>query len=134
MDVNTRDADGTPVLNVAIRAEQTECISWLLDSGADINTVSEDRGYTPLMDAVWRGNEAVAQLLIERGAKMNTVNKEGQTMLVLAVGAGREKICRLLVENGEDPDVKDSMGMSAYEYAKLFRKNGIVELLGKYHK
>jgi hypothetical protein len=134
MDVNARDGEGTPMLNIATRNERIECITWLLDNGADINAVSTDRGYTALMDAVWRGNEDITQLLIKRGSKMNTVNKEGQTMLVLAVGAGREKICRMLVENGEDPDVKDSMGMSAYEYANLFKKGDIVKLLGKYHK
>jgi len=134
MDLNIRDGEGTPVLNIATRSEQTDCIIWLLKNGADINAVSEDRGYTALMDAVWRGNEEIAQLLINKGSKMNTVNKEGQTMLILAVGAGREKICRMLVEHGENPDVKDSMGMSAYEYAKLFKKNGIVELLEKYRK
>lgn len=134
MDVNVRDSEGTPMLNIATRNERMECISWLLDKGADINAVSNDRGYTALMDAVWRGNENITQLLIERGSKMNTVNKEGQTMLVLAVGAGREKICRMLVENGENPDVRDSMGMSAYEYAKLFKKSDIVGLLEKYHK
>ncbi len=134
MDVNTRDGEGTPMLNIATRSERMECISWLLENGADINAVSSDRGYTALMDAVWRGNEDITRLLIERGSKMNTVNKEGQTMLVLAVGAGREKICRMLVEHGENPDVRDSMGMSAYEYAKLFKKNDIVGLLEKYHK
>lgn len=134
MDVNVRDSEGTPLLNIATRNDRMECISWLLDNGADINAVSEDRGYTALMDAVWRGNENSTRLLIEKGSKMNTVNKEGQTMLVLAVGAGREAICRMLVENGENPDVRDSMGMSAYEYAKLFKKSDIVGLLEKYHK
>jgi uncharacterized protein len=134
MDMNVRDSAGTPMLNIATRNEQILCISWLLDNGADINAVSADRGYTALMDAVWRGNEDIARLLISRGSQMNMVNKEGQTMLVLAVGAGHEKICRMLVENGENPDVKDSMGMSAYEYAKLFKRRDIIELLEKYHK
>ncbi|MCK9169234.1 MAG: ankyrin repeat domain-containing protein [Treponema sp.] len=134
MNVNVRDGEGTPMLNVATRHEQKECIAWLLDNGADIDAVSADRGYTALMDAVWRGNEEITELLIKRGSKMNTVNKEGQTMLVLAVGAGHENICRMLVEHGENPDVKDSMGMSAYEYANLFKKGNIAGLLKKYHK
>ena len=134
MDVNSRDRDGTPMLNIATRNDQKECIGWLLDRGADINAVSLDRGYTALMDAVWRGNTETAELLIEKGAALNTVNKEGQTMLVLAVGAGRTELCRMLAEHGENPDVRDSMGMSAYEYAKLFQKKDIAELLEKYHK
>ena len=63
-----------------------------------------------------------------------TISKEGQSNLVLAVGADRVNICKLLVENGSDPDVKDSMGMSAYQYATLFKKEKIAEILKPFHK
>ena len=96
--------------------------------------ISEDRGYTAVMDAVWRGNEKITRYLIEKGAELNTINKEGQTNLVLAVGANRENIVKLLAENGADPDVKDMMGMSAYNYATLFKKQKLVDILKPYHK
>ncbi len=134
IDVNARDSLGTPMLNVAARADKLDMINWLLERGADINAVSEDRGYTALMDAVWRGNEEITRVLTERGAELNTVNKEGQTNLVLAVGADRIAICRILAEHGADPDIPDSMGMSAYGYANLFKKKEIVAVLEKYHK
>ena len=53
---------------------------------------------------------------------------------VLAVGANRENIVKLLAENGADPDVKDMMGMSAYNYATLFKKQRLVDILKPYHK
>ena len=134
IDVNARDSLGTPMLNVAARADKLEMVNWLLERGADINAVSEDRGYTALMDAVWRGNEEITRTLTERGAELNTVNKEGQTNLVLAVGADRVEICRILAEHGANPDIPDSMGMSAYGYANLFKKKEIVAILEKYHK
>lgn len=134
MDVNSLDCSGTPMLNIAVRNDRKECTAWLIDNGADINAASRDRGYTALMDAVWRGNYDIAKLLLDKGAAVNTVNKEGQTMLVLAVGAGKERLCSLLVEHGESPDIKDAMGMSAYEYAKLFKKDSIAAILEKYHK
>ena len=65
---------------------------------------------------------------------MNTISKEGQSNLVLAVGAGRENIVKLLAENGSDCDVKDMMGMSAYNYAVLFKKTRIVDILKPFHK
>lgn len=134
MDVNVRDVNGTPLLNVACRENQFNMVTWLLARDADINAVSSDRGYTALMDAVWKGSEELTEFLTENGADVNTVNKEGQTNLVLAVGASRTKICKILVEHGADPDVKDAMGMSAYEYAKLFKKQAILEVLEPYHK
>ncbi|MCQ2596857.1 MAG: ankyrin repeat domain-containing protein [Treponema sp.] len=134
MDINSRDAVGTPMLNLAVRTDNEEIVSWMIDNGAEINVSSEDRGYTPLMDAVWRGNKEITKFLIEHNAEVNTICKEGQSNLVIAVGAGKTEIVRLLAENGGDPDVKDAMGMSAYEYAVLFKKTEIVEILSPFHK
>ena len=134
IDVNSRDETGTPMLNIAIRNDNEDFAFELLNLGAEINAVSVDRGYTALMDAVWRGNETLTEFLVNKGAELNTINKEGQNNLVLAVGADRDKICKILVEHGADPDVKDMMGMSAYGYATLFRKQRLIEILQPYHK
>ncbi|MCQ2591699.1 MAG: ankyrin repeat domain-containing protein [Treponema sp.] len=134
IDINSRDDTGTPMINIAVRNDNEEFLKRLISLGADINAVSEDRGYTPVMDAVWRGNKNITQLLINHGAELNTINKEGQTNLILAVGSNKAEICKMLVENGADPDIKDQMGMSAYGYATLFRKEAIVEILKPYHK
>ena len=134
LNVNSRDSLGTPMLNIAARADNLDMVVWLLERGADINAASEDRGYTAVMDAVWRGNKQITAYLTEKGADVNTVNKEGQTNIVLAVGADRIEICKMLVEHGADPDVPDSMGMSAYGYAQLFKKDEITAILQKYHK
>lgn len=134
MSVNSRDDTGTPMLNIACRNDNFEFVEMILSLGAELNAVSDDRGYTAVMDAVWRGNEKITKFLISKGAELNTINKEGQTNLILAVGANRENIVKLLAESGADPDVKDSMGMSAYTYATLFKKERLVEILKPYHK
>lgn len=134
MSVDARDSDGTPMLNIACRCENCALAEWLVSCGCDIDPVSEDRGYTPLMDAVWKGNLEIASFLIQHGADVNRLSKDGQTMIVLAVGADKLDLCRLLAENGADVDIPDAMGMSAYGYAKLFKKNEILSVLEKYHK
>lgn len=134
MSINSKDDMGVPMLNIACRNDNYEFVEMFLDLGADINAVSDDRGYTAVMDAVWRGNEKITKFLIDKGADLNTINKEGQTNLILAVGANRESLVQLLAENGADPDVKDMMGMSAYTYAVLFKKEKLVEILKPYHK
>ena len=134
MSINARDDLGTPMLNIACRNDNFEFVEMIYDLGAEINAVSEDRGYTAVMDAVWRGNEKITKYLISKGADLNTINKEGQNNLILAVGANRESLVKLLAENGADPDVKDMMGMSAYNYAVLFKKQKLVEILEPYHK
>lgn len=134
MSVNVRDDEGTPMLNIAARNDQIDLVKWLLKNGADVNAISKDRGYSATMDAVWKRNKDVAALLISAGADLSVVSKEGQSILVLAVGIGNTEMCKMLADNGADPDIKDTMGMSAYEYAQLFKKDDIVEVLKKYHK
>lgn len=134
IDVNCRTKDGTPMLNIAVRSEQIECVKWLLTFNVDIDAVSKDRGYSAVMDAVWKNNYELAKLLVEKNVNLNYISRDGQSVLVLAVGGGKQKLCKLLVEAGADPDVKDQMGMSAFEYAKLFGRSDIVEVLNKYHK
>lgn len=122
------------MLNIACRSDNLDAVKWIVELGADINAVSEDRGYTALMDAVWRGNKEITEYLISQKAELNTISKEGQTNLVLAVGADKTEIVQLLAENGADPDIADAMGMSAYGYAQLFKKDNILAILEKYHK
>ena len=132
MVVNARTSEGVPMLSVAARNDHMDQIEWLLSLGADIDAISGDRGYSAVMDAVWRKNFKITEYLIKKGADLSIVSTDGQPILVLAVGNGNEKIVRLLLENGADPDIKDSMGMSARQYANLFKKPGMVELMGKY--
>ena len=86
------------------------------------------------MDAVWKSNEEIIKILVENGASLKFISKEGQSILVLAVGIGKESICKILAKNGADPDIKDSMGMSAYEYAVLFHREEIINALKPFHK
>lgn len=128
MDVNSRDSAGTPMLCIAARNARKEMIEWLLSLGADIDAVSKDRGYSPVMDAVWKSNLEITKLLIDKGANLNFISRDGQPLLVLATGTGNEKICTLLARNGADATIKDHMGMSALDYAKLFKKENLISL------
>lgn len=134
MDVNSRDSAGTPMICVAARSGKKEMIQWLIDHGADIDAVSQDRGYSAVMDAVWKSNREIVDLLVKLGANLNFIGRDGQSVLVLATGTGNTKICEILVRNGADPTITDHMGMSALEYAKLFKKDTLVSLYEEYVK
>ena len=54
--------------------------------------------------------------------------------MVIAAGICNIKICKLLFENGGDIDLKDRMGMSARDYAKLFRKQVLIDLFEAKHR
>ncbi|MCR5763434.1 MAG: ankyrin repeat domain-containing protein [Treponema sp.] len=126
---NATTEDGVPMICIATRNDCFEKVKWLVDNGADINAVSKDRGYTAVMDAVWRKNYPITEYLIKKGADLSVISSDGQSILVLAVGNGNPKIVKILLENGADPDVKDGMGMSARGYANLFKRKELMELM-----
>ena len=128
MDINERDSAGTPFLCAAARNGKKDMVQWLLEKGADIDAISRDRGYSAVMDAVWKSNKEIVELLVNKGANLNFVSRDGQTALILATGSGNFDICRILAENGADPTIKDRMGMSSIDYATLFKKEDILNL------
>ncbi|MBQ2481619.1 MAG: ankyrin repeat domain-containing protein [Treponema sp.] len=134
MLMNARTSNGIPLLCIATRNDCISKVKWLLENGADIDAISSDRGYSPVMDAVWRKNFDITKYLISKGADLSFVSSDGQPILVLAVGNGNVDIVKILLENGADPDIKDSMGMSAREYALLFKKKPMIELMEKFPK
>ena len=125
-------SEGIPMICVAARNDRLEKVEWLVENGANINAVSKDRGYTAVMDAVWRKNYDITKYLIDKGADLSVISGDGQSILVLAVGNENLRIVELLLASGADPDIPDWMGMSARGYAKLFKKPGMIKLMDKY--
>jgi hypothetical protein len=55
-------------------AENLEAVKMLLDLGLDPNSANRD-GRTPLMGAAMKGRNAVVQLLVDKGARLETRDK-----------------------------------------------------------
>ncbi len=88
-----------PPLVWAIAAGQTTMVKWLLDRKAAVAAVPNPMGHgavSPLSAAVHRGDRAVVELLLDRGADPNT---PGEDALEVAVNADRTDIVKLLLEH-----------------------------------
>lgn len=129
MDINSVCEKGVPMICHAARRSNKKTMQWLLASGADIDAISADRGYSAVMDAVWKANDDLVELLCEKGANLDFISRDGQSVLVLAIGGPSPRICDILIAHGANPYIKDKMGMSAYDYAKLFKQTHLLELI-----
>lgn len=127
--VDTHSLRGIPLLCIAARAGFDEIFFQLLEHGAEVNTVSRDRGNTPLMDAAAENNTELVRACIDAGAELDVQSKNGQSALILAVGQKLEGVAKLLVTAGANPDLQDQLGMSARAYARLFKLEGLLELM-----
>lgn len=125
---DARDKHGVPALCIAVRKRHVEIVKLLLAHGASIDIQSEDRGYSPLMDAVQVNDKAIVQVLLSHGANPNLTSKDGQTALIIAVGANNVDCVELLIRYHANPDIADKLGMSARTYAQLFKKQQFLNL------
>lgn len=126
---NSRDKRGVPLLCLAARGRHKAVAELLLEFGASIDFQSEDRGYSPLMDAAFVGDAELLAFFLSRGAAVDLESKDGQTALIIAVGRNDGAMVNLLLEAGADPDRADRLGFSARGYASLFHSDRILALL-----
>jgi ankyrin repeat protein len=108
--VNTEDGSGLTPLTLAAAFGTREAVSALLEAGADVKTANRS-GLTALHVA-WR-DDALTQLLLDRGANVNVRTQLGATPLLVAASAnGTEAVVSRLLEKGADPDADDNRGVT----------------------
>lgn len=84
---------------------------------------------SPLQKAVDQCNHVMVRALIELGADVNQQNSKGQTPLHQAVKRRDQQTISYLITNGTDVTIKDDWGLSAYEWAQLYRNQTICDLI-----
>ena len=86
-------------------------------------------GQTPLHFAAQHGNKGVVKLLLNRGAKPNSVMEDGWTPLHYAVFWGCKDVVHLLRNAGAKPNKLNSLGKTPRHYASELAKRDVLQLL-----
>lgn len=97
--------------------------------GATGSVEKEQRGYTPLFQAVAQGQVKIVKILMRRCNNVNATDETGETMLHLAAKRGNARIVDFLLECGVDLDVCDHGGNTALHLAVANGHEDVVEML-----
>ena len=125
-DPNTIDAKGNIGLLLAIREPSLKVAQVLAASPKiELNSLSA-QGESPLMMAALKGQLALAEVLIKKGAD---VNKTGWTPLHYAATSGQMPMIRLLLENYAYIDAESPNGSTPLMMASMYGTPDAVKLL-----
>lgn len=127
--INTIELDNiegglTPLMIAATSPLADErMIRLLVEHGANVNSVSQGIGRTPLVLAAHTGTEAKVRALLEAGAPADFTGKHGCDALILAAlnpGPDRHAIIERLIEAGSPLDGRTSHSETAIGYTGLW--------------
>lgn len=107
----------------------TEQVQHLLDEGANINSTSGDDNTTPLMEAAKNNHLKTVQLLVERGAKLETYCAFGSTALVYASRHADLPLIQHLVQSGAKINNQKGDSYTALMFAANSNKPEVVQWL-----
>lgn len=96
-------------------------VDLLLQKGADVNTRYKGRGWPSFPNALFaassKGHERIVRMLLDNGAKLNTVS--GWSELAHAISGGNMEVLKMLLESGADVNALDmELGTPLYAAVK----------------
>ena len=122
---------GSKLCMAILRGDNTEAASFL-KHGADINHRDDPDGWTPLIYAIYYGNESAIKLLLNAGANVSISDYAGRTPLMIAAICGKQELAKSLIDSGADVCAMDHAGKTALDFAVEYHQNQCYEFLKQY--
>jgi uncharacterized protein len=103
----------------------TSVCEQLLARDADVNKP----GWAPLHYAATGGHVAVLRLLLDKHAYIDASSPNESTPLMMAAMYGNPDAVKVLLEAGADSTIKNSLGLTAIDFARRGGRLDSVELI-----
>ncbi|KAI0852910.1 ankyrin repeat-containing domain protein [Daldinia vernicosa] len=114
------------IVATARKLLSTEALAQLLDDGrVSIESMSSS-GQTALSLAASKGYLSIVELLLDRGANLDTGDMYGGPPPLRALNNNRLEYVRLLIERDANYRLKDSLGRAALHACAIINKRGVM--------
>ncbi len=107
--VDERDSGGVTALLAAVRDDRRAVAVLLLERGADVNAVAENRD-TPWLLAGASGRAELLQIMVSHRPDLALLNRFGGTALIPACERGHVDAVRVLLTTAIDVDHVNNLG------------------------
>ncbi len=161
-DPDTRDPDGLPGLYLAVREPSLKAAEALIawpKSNVEVRTAQDESplmmaalkghldlvrkliardadvnkpGWTPLHYAATNGHLAIVRMLLDHHAYIDAESPNGTTPLMMAAHYGTPETVKLLLEAGADPLLKNSIGLTALDFAQRANRSDSAQLIAAF--
>nr|WP_299172059.1 ankyrin repeat domain-containing protein [uncultured Allomuricauda sp.] len=127
---NEIDSSGYYPISIAVRKKSAELLKVLLNMGANPNTINQDHSKTTALMQCSNVNVLeLAKLLIENGADVNIIDKNGDPVIHWTAYLGQVELTKLLLDHNARTDIISIHSDGVLNVALKEWKSDIVELL-----
>lgn len=123
------NAAGRTPLQLALWGKHHAAARVLISAGAPLDTRDPEFDATTLLDAVDAGDVRTVDLLLDKGADLNAVDRPGFNALRKAAFTGQVALVERLLSRGAQVDARDKDGWTALMLASAAGHSAIVEVL-----
>ena len=130
-DVRWIDGSGASALVRACSHESLSIVQMIFDHDKDLLEIADEFGHTPLLMAILDHRSSIVQFLLDQGANVHAMTRDGTTTLAAACRTGDVGIARRMLAAGIGVEERDTDQRTAlhdvawsdsFQRAKLMRE------------